>query len=172
MILDFLLSSGLSQAALFLSIVLAWQFLTRTPDLAARLAHVREYVSKRKRVSKARAFLERARAERTSLQKVADRTRQLLRDRIEIADPQQLATAALSLAVVTVVLFEGDTLLMTLLNGGSSLFGLGFQPWAIGSPWIVAAIFTGMHMLIAMALVDPDRPARTLGLAKRGALVR
>ncbi len=171
MVFDVLFNGAASQFCLAVGIGLVWYALTKKPDLLGRIAHVREYASRKKRVAKANVEIERGRAERSSLQKVLERTRQLVRDRIDIGDPHQLRITAIGFAVVTLVLYQGDNFLMTLLNGGSSLFGLTVRAWAVGSPWIVLSIFVGIHMLISMAIVDSDRPTRTLRLARIGALI-
>lgn len=170
MVLDVLLGSAVSQLCMIVCVVIVWRWFTKAPDLPGRLAYVREFVSRKKRVAKARIAKERAKAERSTLQKTLERGRQLVRDRIDVGDAQQLMTAGIGFAIVTVVLFQGDDVLMTLLNGGSGLLGLSLRAWAVGSPWIVVSIFVGIHMLIGMAIIDPDRPARTLRLARGGAL--
>lgn len=166
MVPDVVLMSVASQLALALCVYIGWRALNRRPDLAARLAAVREYSSRKARVECARVALERSVAERAALGRLLDRARQVVRD----VDGQQLTIEGIGFVLVSLVLFEGDNALMTLLNGGSAMFGMRFEGWAIGSPWIVAAVFMGLHMLVSMAIADPNRPARTRRLARLGAL--
>src|SRR5262245_26000526 len=83
MVFDAVFASVCSQMVLALCVTVIWRTLTRQPDLAGRLAHVREYVSRRARVAKSRVALERGLAERAALGKLLDRTRHLVRDRID-----------------------------------------------------------------------------------------
>src|SRR5579871_106249 len=161
----------LGQVALVSILLVIRAIVLREPDLHQRLRDITEIVFRPLRIEQIREELRRSRSVLDRLLAVATRLKMHLAQRIQLDLAGQHWLLGVFLSSLLVVFFEGESALVLLFNATSRMGNLGVETWAFFCSWVATAWLLITHTLTHAIAHDPDRPARTLRLAKIGALV-
>jgi hypothetical protein len=159
-----------AQLVLGLAICGGLRVARRQPNLAGRLAAVTEIRHRPTRLDAARREIVWARGEIQIVDEQLERARRRLSELIPL--PESSASVAW-FAVLTWILYEGESGVALLLNLASRFANMSDAVAAFVSPFIAMALFAALHVILGSVIQirAEYRPQRVLHRAKVGAIV-